>query len=160
MKRKLTALLVATVTLIPAAVKAQEFGIPQGLLIEQSSNSSTESQILIRVRKAGDRSNLCRAGSQLGIAVDGYDFLRLGSVANRFDFPRPDGSNYFELPTRTKNPDIIGCVASFAARSVRSRNLLIINILKAIENSPTKVEPTPYNPPYNPNQPPYFNRAQ
>jgi len=52
------------------------------------------------------------------------------------DFPHPDSSNYFESPTGTKNPDIIGCIA-------RSRNLVIINILKAVENLPTKVEPTP-----------------
>ncbi|MBD2081533.1 hypothetical protein [Leptolyngbya sp. FACHB-17] len=152
MKRKLMVLLITTAALIPAAVKAQEYGIPQNLLIEQFSQSSTDSQIVIRVRKAGDHSNLCgseirRAGALPG---DGFDFPRPGGTSNRYDFPQPGRSNYFQLPTGTRNPDIIGCVD-------RARNILFVNIFKTAEQPSAKSEPAPYNP-YN--KPPYFNRAQ
>jgi hypothetical protein len=132
MKRKLMALIIGVVTLIPGAVKAQEYGIPQGIL-----ENDTESQIVIRVRKPGDRSNLC--GRRMGMIDDGYTFPRPGSVSNNYDYPRPGGSNYFQLPTGAQNPDIIGCVD-------RSRNIVFINIFKVIERLQPTSEPSPYNP--------------
>lgn len=152
MKRKLMVLLMATAVLIPAAVKAQDYGIPQNLLTEQLSDLSTDSHIVIRVKKTGDRSNLCGVRmSRIGVLPgDGFDYPRPGGTTNRYDFPRPGGSNYFQLPTSARNPDIIGCID-------RTRNILFINIFKAAEQPPTRSESAPYNP-YN--NPPYFNRAQ
>lgn len=135
MKRKLTALMIGAIALIPGAVSAQEYGLSQGIIDAYSGD--TESQIVIRVRKPGDRSNLC--STRAGIINDNYNFPRPGSVANNYDFPRPGGSNYFQLPTGSRNPDIIGCID-------RTRNIVFINIFRAIQNAQPKAEPTPYNP--------------
>ncbi|MBD1855135.1 MULTISPECIES: hypothetical protein [Leptolyngbya] len=135
MKRKLIALIIGAVALIPGTVKAQEYGIPHSML--DSFSDDADSQIVIRVRKPGDRSNLC--GRRMGMIDDGYSFPRPGSAANNYDYPRPGGSNYFQLPTGARNPDIIGCVD-------RSRNILFINIFKVVEQVQPTSEPTPYNP--------------
>lgn len=142
MKRKLMTLMLGVVALIPNAAQAQEFGLSQSIIDAYSGDF--ESQIVIRVRKPGDRSNLC--GTRAGMINDDYNFPRPGSVANNYDFPHPGSSNYFQLPTGSRNPDMIGCID-------RTRNLVFINIFKAIANPQPKAEPAPYNP----NQTPIYS---
>ena len=123
MKRKFTFTLLGILSLLlPSVVLAQEYGIPRIAFEERAQDS--ESQIVIRVRNANDRANLC--GSKLNLSqfgTDDYDFPRPGRSTS-YDFPKPNGSiNHFQLPVGAKDPEIIGCVDT-------RRNIVFINILK------------------------------
>lgn len=138
MKRKLTALMIGAVALIPGAVHAQEYGLSQGMI--EAFSGGTESQIVIRVRKPGDQLHICSASTR---TLDPrYNVQR---PETNIYYVRPGGSNYFQLPTESKNPDIVGCID-------RARNVVYINIFRAIQNPQPKAEPAPYNP----SQPPIY----
>ena len=132
--------------LFSTSARAQDFGLPPILLQPSESFRNSDSQIVIRIRNFADRDAACGSGfngSRLGIS-DGFDFPRpsgsefpRSSRSNNFDFPRPGGLNSFQLPSGSKNPDIVGCVDT-------QRNILFINIIRpqAKEQSqPTQTPP-------------------
>ncbi len=119
--------------LVSSSARAQDFGLPFLLLQQSESFRNSDSQIVIRIRNFADREVACGSGfsgSRLGIS-DGFDFPRPGgqsyefprSSRGNFDFPRPGGLNSFQLPSGSKNPDIVGCVDT-------QRNILFINIIR------------------------------
>ncbi len=147
---ELCAALIAS-TLVSTTAMAQDFGLPPILLQQSGSFRNSDSQIVIRVGDFTDRDSACGSGfngSRLGLS-DGFDFPRPGGSRdevlrsgrfNNFDFPRPGGSsvNSFQLPSGSKNPDIIGCIDT-------QRNILFINIIRpyAREQSPPPVQNPP-----------------
>lgn len=136
-------------TLVSTSAMAQDFGLPPILLQQSGSFRNSESQIVIRVGNFSDRDSACGSGfngSQLGLS-DGFDFPHPGGDgfprsgrSNNFDFPRPGGSsvNSFQLPSGSKNPDIIGCIDT-------QRNILFINIIRPQikEQSPPPIQNPP-----------------